>query len=121
MELVGGEATSSKIPNFKLIPRRALLALIKRFELGVERHGDKAWNALSKNQEALEDKEFLLERAQHAMDHASKLIAIATGQMEDDGDDHAAAIMWAGACLSSVDWRNTCCVPPTFTIPTKLR
>ena len=99
VELAGGTFTSSKIPRFDLIPRSALVRLSGRFELGIERHGSKAWNASVSGHPALSDKEAIVVRAAHAIDHASKLIAILTGQMPDDGDDHASAIMWAGAFL----------------------
>jgi hypothetical protein len=99
VELAGGTFTSSKIPRFELIPRESLVRLAARMELGLERHGDKAWNALMPDHPALESKDALIARAAHAIDHASKLIAILTGQMPDDGDDHASAVMWAGAFL----------------------
>jgi hypothetical protein len=47
----------------------------------------------------LEDKEFLIARAAHAIDHALKLIAKLEGLSPEDGDDDAAAIAWAGVCL----------------------
>jgi hypothetical protein len=97
--LAGGTFTSSKIPRFDLIPRQSLVRLSGRFEMGVVRHKEKAWNASKPQHPALLDKEAIIARASHAIDHASKLIAILTGQMTDDGDDHAAAVMWAGSFL----------------------
>lgn len=92
----------SKIPRLELIPRAALLRLAERFELGIENYKEKSWNALSPNQECLGDREMAIARTAHAMDHASKLLAILSGQIPDDGDDHAGAILWAGAFLSMV-------------------
>lgn len=97
----------SKIPGLELIPRCALVRLAARFELGVENYQEKAWNALSPNQECLGDKGMQIARAAHLMDHASKLIAILSGQIPDDGDDHTGAILWAGAFLAScADYRD---------------
>lgn len=92
-------AASSKIPRYDLIPRIALTKLSDRFEKGVEKHKERAWNARSQNQECLTDLEFVVARAAHAIDHASKLIEKLTGVLPDDGDDDAGAIIWAGACL----------------------
>ncbi len=92
-------ATSSKIPRFDLIPYRAMCRLAARFELGLERHKEGAWNGRSK-QDSLTDREFIIQRAAHAMHHAAKLIAKLEGRIPDDGDDDAGAIMWAGMLLS---------------------
>lgn len=92
-------ATSSRIPRYDLIPRAALKRVADRFELGLVRHGEHSWNARAANQECLQDKEFLIARAAHAIDHALKLIAKLEGLSPEDGDDDAAAIAWAGICL----------------------
>ncbi len=91
----------SKVPRLELIPRIALVSLAQRFELGIENYKDQAWNALSANQEALDDRAMAIARAGHVIDHASKLIAILTGEILDDGDDHAGAILWGGAFLAA--------------------
>ena len=90
--------TSSKIPRFDLIPYKAQLRLAKRFELGLEKHKEKSWNARSK-QDALTDEEFIIARASHVIHHAMKLIAKRTGQLPPDEDDDAAAIAWGGIFL----------------------
>lgn len=102
-------ATSSKVPRLELIPFAALCRLAARFELGIERHGDDAWNALSK-QECLRDREFAIARAGHVMHHAARLIAKLTGRIPDDGDDDAAAVMWGGAflCEATAALRRPC-------------
>ena len=92
-------ASSSKIPRFDLIPRSALIRLARRFELGLERHKDGCWNARS-SQKALLDKEWVIARAAHVVDHALKLIDKLEGRLPEDGDDDAAAIAWGGICLS---------------------
>lgn len=101
--LAGGAMTSSKIPRIEMIPYRALLRLAARFELGEERHKDASWNGMKPENAGLKDKNTMVVRAAHAMLHASKLIAILTGQIPDDGDDHASAVMWAGAFLCESD------------------
>jgi hypothetical protein len=63
-----------------------------RFELGLRKHGERSWNARAANQQCLEDREFLIARAAHAIDHALKLIAKLEGLSPEDGDDDAAAI-----------------------------
>ena len=105
----GGKATSSKIPRFDLIPREALVRLADRFKAGIERHKEKAWNALSDNQECLQDVDMILARVGHVIDHATKLRdmlvqcgAVKSGSLgstEFIGDDDAAAILWGGAFL----------------------
>jgi hypothetical protein len=95
----GGIASSSQQPRWDLIPRQALLRVIKRFELGIERKKEKAWNARSSNQACLLDKEFVISRATHAINHAWALIDKLEGREVDDGDDDAAAIAWSGIFL----------------------
>jgi hypothetical protein len=91
--------TSSKTPRFELIPYLALVYMARRFELGIANRPDgSAWNALSANFHTCpQDREFVLNRLGHVADHANKLKAILAGEMADDGDDHAGAILWGGA------------------------
>ena len=124
VKLAGGTFTSSKIPRFELIPRRPLVRLAGRMELGLERHKEKAWNGLTPNHPAMSDKDAIIARASHAIDHASKLIAILTGQAPDDGDDHASAIMWAGTFLcesKEMEMRKDAATPPEATPQTPPR
>lgn len=101
---------SSKIPLYHLIPMASLKALARRFERGIRTKGDGAWNALHKDQKAvMEDKEFLIERLSHGIDHCYKAIARLNGQLPPldeqdiyDGGD-AGAIMFAGALLAAVN------------------
>jgi hypothetical protein len=102
---------SSKIPPLHLIPHASLIALARRFGRGVRIKGIKgAWSACSKDQtKTMEDREFLIERLAHGIDHCYKAIARLNGQLPsldqeetDDGGD-AGAIMFAGALLAAVD------------------
>lgn len=99
--MAGGKAASTPIPPLHLIPTIALEKLAERFQLGIERKGDKSWNALSNNQECLEDVEFLIDRLGHIIHHALKL----RDKLKDQDiekikqDDDAGAIAWGGVFL----------------------
>lgn len=96
-----GKIASSKCPHFHLIPTISLLRLCERFELGQKKKGDKAWNACSPNQEVLLDREWIIERLSHVIDHALKLRdKVSRGDIEGiKEDDDAGAIAWAGCFL----------------------
>ena len=102
--MAGGKAASTKVPHLHLIPTLCLIEAAKRFELGIERKGDKAWNAISKNQEVLTDKAFIIERISHIMLHAAQLRDKIVN--EDwaglEQDDDASAIVWGGMFLQCV-------------------
>lgn len=94
--------TSTKIPRFELIPKSALESLALRFELGIERKGDGAWNALTRHKaEALKDSAFVIERLSHCISHCYDAIA----KVMDDYDilereEDAGAILFAGSVLA---------------------
>lgn len=100
--MAGGKAASSKGPPLHLIPTEALVGLAERFELGVIRKGDNSWNAVSKNQAILTDKEFLIERCSHIIHHALKLRdQLVRGELpgEETIKDNAGAVAWGGAFM----------------------
>lgn len=116
VDFSGGKAASSKIPPLHLIPTVALEKTAERFQLGIERKGDKSWNALSRNQEVLTDLDFLIERTSHIIHHAAKLRDKLNRLKADrdtpevvkrdhdpmrqiDEDDDASAIVWGGMFL----------------------
>ena len=100
-ELQQFKHTSSSLkPEFSRIPYNALVALANRFTLGQKKYGDKAWNALSPNQEGLKDEDWIVARAEHIIHHTYQFLMKYKGTIPDDGDDDAAAIMWGGCCLS---------------------
>lgn len=93
--------TSTKQIRLSLIPFQGLLNAAKRFELGLEKHGTKAWNNLSSNREALKDEEWLIERCSHAITHLYSLIDFLThqtGTIESAKGD-AGAVAWCGLVL----------------------
>lgn len=100
----GGKAASTPIPPLHLIPTVALEALANRFQLGIERKGDKSWNALSPNQEILADVQFAIDRCGHVIHHAlklrDKLLRGDTEAMLADSD--GSAIAWGGVFLTCV-------------------
>lgn len=101
-------ATSTKQPRLSLIPHGGLVNAAIRFELGLERHGEKAWNNLSANQSALQDKDFLIERLSHCIEHSYSLIdklknldQSVTAALGDAG-----AIAWCGLVLGEALTRH---------------
>jgi hypothetical protein len=62
-------ATSTKQVRLSLIPHSGLVNAAKRFEVGLETHKEKAYNALSTNTAALADVDWLIERCSHAIEH----------------------------------------------------
>lgn len=95
---------STKIPRYELIPKSALVALANRMELGIERKGDEAWNALTLHkQEALKDNAFVIERLSHCIQHCYDAIASVV-RGEDSKEDDAGAILFAGAVLA--EWKR---------------
>jgi hypothetical protein len=100
IEMAGGLALSSKGPPIHLIPTVALERIAERFVLGIERKGDKAWNAVSTNQDCLRDKAFVLERISHVIHHACKLRdKLISGKNLVGDDDDAGAVAWGGVFL----------------------
>lgn len=100
--LVGStKLTSSKCPQYHLIPTSGLNCEASRFELGEIKHKDKTWNA--KYPEKLTE-EFVIERLNHVIKHAKLALDIIIGVVEDDGDDNASAIKFGGSVLA--EWNR---------------
>ncbi len=97
--MAGGQVSSSQIPGFHLIPTEALVRLAMRFDAGVERKREKAWNAITPNQEVLTNREFILHRIGHIVGHSSRLRDKIIMGNPMDGDDDAGALIWGGAFL----------------------
>ena len=109
-----GGATSSPCPRYELIPIAATTALAKRFEYGIKRRGDGAWNALSANQQDAATKEFVLNRLGHCIAHCQAAIARIAGTLgaldadEEAGGGDAGAILFAGALLAEYEAKKPC-------------
>ena len=89
-------------PRFELMPKAGLVRAALRFEEGLNKHGDKAWNNLSPNQSAMTDREWLIERCSHAIQHYFTLIDKLAGKIPlDEGEDDAGAVAWAGIMLAA--------------------
>jgi hypothetical protein len=99
--MAGGIAASTPGPAFHLIPTVALERIAERFQLGIIRKGDKAWNALSTNQACLLDKDFVIERISHIIHHALKLRDKLNAQDVPAllSDDDASAMAWGAIFL----------------------
>lgn len=100
----GGIVSSSKVPALHLIPTEALLCLADRLQVGTERKGDGAWNALTKNQQCLDDNAFLIERCSHIIRHTlllrDQLAHGYNSEQEDSPYENAGAIIFGGALMA---------------------
>lgn len=109
----GGIVSSSKVPALHLIPTEALLCLAERFEVGTERKGEGAWNALTKNQQCLDDNAFLIERCSHIIRHTMLLrdqLAHGFNDEEDSPYENAGAIIFGGALMACAMVRRGDCL-----------
>lgn len=100
-----GKVTSTKLARFELIPKSALISLADRFELGIERKGEGAWNTLTlQNSDCTTDKAFAIERLSHCIHHCYdaiyKLIHEGDNPGKEAGEEDAGAILFAGAVLA---------------------
>ena len=99
---------STKQVRLSLIPHHGLVNAAKRFEEGIEIHGEKAWNNLSNNQAALMDVDWLIERCSHAIEHCYSMIdklkaTKYSGETPDIAGD-AGAVAWCGLVLGEADF-----------------
>ena len=96
VEVVPGALSTPGIA-YQLIPPIVWERGAKRFMLGEERKGDKAWNADSPNQHILTNKKFILDRLAHTMAHTLKLMDKIRHDKDLTDDDDAAAIWWGAS------------------------
>jgi hypothetical protein len=76
-----GASSSGQYPPFNLIPIIFLLRTAIRFGLGAKKHGKYNWK------KGLKDKDFILDRLNHALVHTKKAIdLIEAGKPFDDDD-----------------------------------
>ena len=92
---------STKIPRYELIPMSLLDCAALIFEKGIVKKGDGAWNALTLNkEEALKDKDFVIERLSHVIKHAYSAIRKVQDGNEWEGEEDAGAIAFGAAVLA---------------------
>jgi len=87
-------ASSSACLDFAQIPFEALRVLGERYALGQIKHGRHNWR------KGLHNKEYVLARASHLIQHAFKLANQLDGTMPWDEDDNIGAILWGGAFMA---------------------
>jgi hypothetical protein len=103
--------------NIRLTPTEAAEALELRFRKGQQTYGNQAWNATS-TQHRLGDRDWILDRIEHAHVHLDIVKNILLGKRHDDFDDDGAAIMWAGAMIHMAMKIHRCVTQPTGNDPT---
>jgi hypothetical protein len=82
-----GASSSGMKPRYDLIPSWALERIAKRFAEGAKKYGENNW------QKGVTDKEFIIDRMNHMVEHLYKKIeAVRAGEINPD-DDMAAVIL----------------------------
>ena len=89
-----GAKSSGKMPRFDLIPWDIFASrLAARYELGSLKYGEGNW------EKGLADREFVLDRANHMLNHAHRVVEqIRVGRVNMTDDD-LAAVIWGAICL----------------------
>lgn len=84
-----GAKSSGKLPRYDMIPWSVFAdRLAARYELGLKKYSEDNWRT------GLSEREYVLDRANHALKHLHLAVeAIRTGKRLDEDDDLAAA-MW---------------------------
>ena len=83
-----GAMSSGQKPRYDLIPLWALQRIAARFQLGAEKYGVNNW------QKGAADKDFILDRINHAIEHLMILKdRIHTNGLSSDDDDAAAVVL----------------------------
>jgi hypothetical protein len=92
-----GAKSGGKLPLFHLIPWSIFAKrLADRYALGMQKYGEGNW------QMGLSDREFVLDRANHLLEHAHKAVeAIRSGT--PTGDDDLSAVIWGAICLMAAE------------------
>jgi dATP/dGTP diphosphohydrolase len=81
-------ATSSALkPEYRLVPFATIRRIGQRLTDGARKHGEGNW------EKALDDRTFMMDRANHLIEHAYKAIAkLSKGVFTDDDDDDLGGI-----------------------------
>jgi hypothetical protein len=100
-----GAKSSGKLPRYDLVPWDIFAPrLAARYQLGSEKYGDDNW---MKGIAAM-DRDFVLDRANHMLEHAMRAVANLRYQLDHapgagriDDDDFAAVIWGAICCMAA--------------------
>lgn len=97
-----GAQSSEHLPAFHLVPvLHVLERLTPRFAIGAAKYGVDAWR------KGLEDREWLLDRANHGLRHYLMMLdKLKKGEATDEGDDDLAGAMWALAVIAESEWQH---------------
>lgn len=82
-----GAKSSGQKPRYNLIPARSLERIATRFGEGASKYGENNWRS------GLKDRDFLLDRLNHAQEHLLRLTELISGNVYTWQDDDAAAII----------------------------
>lgn len=95
-----GARSSGRLPGFHRIPWSLFAKrLADRYAIGAEKYGDDNWT----NGIRAGDRAFIIDRANHMLDHAHRAVEeIKTGVRSTD--DNLAAVLWGAICL--IAWQD---------------
>lgn len=93
-----GAASSGMKPRYDLIPPFALKRIAERFSLGAAKYGDNNW------MKGVNDREFILDRLNHAVEHLYNVINGIHHPVDSNDDDLAAVIL---NCIFAMAYEET--------------
>ena len=93
-EFEGGSTRSAKLERFDIIPPETLIALARRYGLGVAKHGEGNWKHGGV--------QFIKATINHLYAH---LTALLLGQEDDEGQ-HSEAILWNASAINWFEQRK---------------
>lgn len=97
-----GAMSSGQKPRYDLIPLWALKRIAARFQLGARKYGVDNW------QKGLQDRDFILDRINHAIEHLYILRDhVQGGAIASPSDDDAAAVVLNAIFVMGWQQRNT--------------
>lgn len=107
-----GANSSEHKPRYDLIPQFALARIARRFELGAAKYSEENWK------QGLHDKDFIIDRLNHAVEHLLKAMEKIKGQTRiaalDEDDDLAAACVSAIFAMGAQQPQDVAMLPTTL-------
>lgn len=100
-----GSGTSETF-DFHLLPINGLKNASRRFSLGQKNYKEKAYSA-NTGRQSLQDKEWLVNRCNHAIAHLYNIINYINGADGGEPLEDAGAVAWCGLMLSDAFWEKT--------------